>query len=248
MAMLRASFDGPMAVVGDIHGCAAALRELLEKLGDLPIVILGDVGDRGPDTPGVIDLLLERRAIGVKGNHDDWLLSWAKGEGLDDLALDAIMGGRATLASYQVQGTTISAIEAERWRVPKKHQEFLESLADVMDLTVAGTRYWVLHGGVPKLPEGRALSPEEIVPFFAEKEPWVLRSRRTSMRHPLDLGRTCLIGHTPVAEPIVSDRLIALDTGAGTTVDGRLTAIVLPERRLVSVPAPGTWDPPKSWD
>lgn len=94
---------GPVAVIGDIHGRRDLLDALLARLGDMPIICVGDVCDRGPDTRGVLDRLIERRALGVFGNHDLWLAAWASGEGFDRLALG--IGGAATLASYGVTAT-----------------------------------------------------------------------------------------------------------------------------------------------
>lgn len=238
MGLARYVFPGPVAVIGDVHGCAGALRELLGQLDGLPVVVLGDVGDRGPDTRGVIDLLLERKAVGVRGNHDDWLLAWASGEGLDDFALHEIMGGQATLDCYGVTGRTAAAIEAERWRFPGAHREFLASLADAIDLEVAGKRYWLAHGGVVGKPERLTLAPEDIVPWYARNRPRDLRTLRLLPRHVPDLGRLLIVGHTPSLRPVVEARVVGIDTGAGTLDDGALTAVVLPTMRLVSVPAP----------
>ena len=112
--LLELKLDGPVAVVGDIHGCADALDALLDKLGEMPVIVLGDLGDRGPGTRAVIDLLARRGAAGVRGNHDDWLIAWARGEGFDSFALHPVMGGRATLDSYGIKGASAGSIEAER--------------------------------------------------------------------------------------------------------------------------------------
>ena len=71
--------------IGDVHGNAEALDDLLRALRPQltatdVVVFLGDYIDRGPDTRQCIDLILafeaERRAevVGLPGNHDDWLL------------------------------------------------------------------------------------------------------------------------------------------------------------------------------
>jgi hypothetical protein len=57
-----ASFEGPVAVVGDIHGSIDLLRQLLARLGSMPVVVVGDLCDRGRDTPAVLDLLIARGA------------------------------------------------------------------------------------------------------------------------------------------------------------------------------------------
>ena len=157
-------FDQPVAVIGDVHGCADLLAQLLHQLGDLTVIVVVDVGDRGPDTRGVIDQLVARNAIGVVGNHDVWLRAWARREGFDTFALRPIMGGRATLDSYGVVGTTPREIEAEAWRVPAAHREWLDRLVVAVDLEVCGTKYWVVHAPF-KLRPDEELVPEDVVPW-----------------------------------------------------------------------------------
>ncbi|MBK7402694.1 MAG: metallophosphoesterase [Myxococcales bacterium] len=56
----RFVFQRPIAVVGDLHGQLDLLDKLLLELGDRPLVVVGDVIDRGPDTRGVVARLIER--------------------------------------------------------------------------------------------------------------------------------------------------------------------------------------------
>ena len=132
------------------------------------MIVVGDVGDRGPDTRGVIDQLVARGAIGVLGNHDEWLRAWARREGFDSFALKPIMGGRATLDSYGVVGTTPREIEAEAWRVPAAHGDWLDELAVAIDLEVCGEKCWVVHAPFVAAEE---LAPEDVVPWLAEQDP-----------------------------------------------------------------------------
>ena len=95
-----------MIAIGDIHGCSLALESLLDAIQprlDDTIITLGDYVNRGPDSRGVLDRLieLERRCalIPILGNHDQTFLAALAGEprALSDL-LD--MGGGPTLTSY----------------------------------------------------------------------------------------------------------------------------------------------------
>jgi serine/threonine protein phosphatase 1 len=236
MSLLRVSPPGPVAVVGDIHGCSDALRRLLAEIGEMPLLVLGDVGDRGPDTRGVVDQLVARRACGTRGNHDDWLIAWAEGKGFDSFALRPVMGGRATLDSYGVVGRTAREIEAERWRVPREHVEWLSRLADAIGLEVGGRKYWLVHAGAPTPPV--PLAPAEVVPWWAEHEPSSLHVTPHDLARPPDLGRPVVVAHFPLEKPLRSERVIAIDTGAGVREEaGRLTAVILPEERFVSVEA-----------
>ena len=81
MSLIQPLFDGPLDIVGDIHGEHVALHDLLDVLGyvdgehpERRLVFVGDLCDRGPDSPGVIrfvrDLVMRGRAQCVLGNHE----------------------------------------------------------------------------------------------------------------------------------------------------------------------------------
>ena len=95
--------QGPFDIVGDVHGCLGELISLLRMLdyavvetGEAPessfkveappgrrVVFVGDLVDRGPDTPGVLRLVMSMVAAGqafcVQGNHDVKLVRWLEG-------------------------------------------------------------------------------------------------------------------------------------------------------------------------
>ena len=233
----RLVYDRPVAVIGDIHGCAKALDTLLLMIGDLPILVLGDLCDRGPDTRGVLDRLVARRARGVRGNHDEWLAQWARGDGFDTMALNRLMSGDATLQSYGVVGRTPRDVEAQAWRVPAEHRDFLDNLALAVDLEVMGERYWLVHAGIPGHRSFRALRPEQIVPWVAENHAADLLWAQVDAESMVPLDCPIIVGHSPRKRPLDLQRVLAIDTGAGTFPDGRLTAVILPERRFMSVDA-----------
>jgi hypothetical protein len=81
--LVRELFEGPIDIVGDVHGEAVALRALLTRLGyddegghpeGRRLVFVGDLADRGPDSPGVVllvrSLVRKGRAQAVMGNHE----------------------------------------------------------------------------------------------------------------------------------------------------------------------------------
>jgi serine/threonine protein phosphatase 1 len=223
-------------VIGDIHGCRDLLERLLARLGDMPVLVLGDVVDRGSDARGVVDALVARGASGVLGNHEEWLLAWLRGEGFDSFALKYWMGGDATLASYGVAGRTPRLVEAETWRVPAEHRAWLESLALVVDLDVQGERYWLIHAGIPSHLDLTGVPVRGVVPWIVEHHPRTLRWSVTRPDDAIPADRCVVMGHVPLAEPVDLGHVIAIDTGAGTLADeGRLTAVVLPDRRFVTV-------------
>jgi serine/threonine protein phosphatase 1 len=109
--------------IGDVHGCLKALEALIhaiEPRADDRIVMLGDYVDRGPDSRGVLDLLIGLRSkcrlVTILGNHDQMMLDALKGGHPYDWFG---CGGLEALDSYG-PGRNMAL-------VPRKHVEFLES-------------------------------------------------------------------------------------------------------------------------
>lgn len=85
--------DGPLDIVGDVHGELDALRQLIRRLGGdpdqgrlaRPMIFLGDLIDRGPDSPGVVALVRRLVEAGqarcLLGNHELNLLQGERKEG-----------------------------------------------------------------------------------------------------------------------------------------------------------------------
>jgi serine/threonine protein phosphatase 1 len=226
--------EGPVAVLGDIHGRADLLMRLLALLGTMPIFVVGDVCDRGPDTRGVVELLSERGARGVRGNHEEWLCAYASGQGFDTAALHAFMGGRATLESYGITGSSPREIEEQRHRVPAAHREWLQALPTILRLMVDGAPFWLAHAGVSAdLCAG--LDPQVHMPNLAREKPQDFLWRAQATDDMAVLDGPVVFGHVPRRVPVDAGHAIGIDTGCGVWADGALTAVILPERRFVSV-------------
>jgi serine/threonine protein phosphatase 1 len=91
--------------IGDIHGCLIALTTLLDFAAFAPddrLITLGDYVDRGPDSRGVLDLLIDLQAKGrvvaLRGNHEEMMIDSRTDEVIRYMWLSC--GGRETLASY----------------------------------------------------------------------------------------------------------------------------------------------------
>lgn len=95
-------------VIGDIHGAARALDQVLERSPFRPgidrLVQLGDVADGWPDTPACVERLLSiPNGIWLQGNHDWWTAEWLATEAPREDVNPGwyTQGGRATFEAYQ---------------------------------------------------------------------------------------------------------------------------------------------------
>ncbi len=114
--------------IGDIHGCSQALRTLLDAVrpaGDDRVIALGDYVDRGPDSYGVIEQLLELhragRLVALLGNHEEMMLRARESE--EALAEWLVCGGKQALASYSPRGDAGRLDD-----VPDEHWHFLDAI------------------------------------------------------------------------------------------------------------------------
>ena len=116
-----------LIAIGDIHGCRTALRTLLSVIDPQPediVVTLGDYVDRGPDSKGVVDELIElgkqTQLVSLIGNHEEMMLNVVCGR---ETHYNWIQyGGVSTLDSYGFDGGLDF--------LPPEHIQFFESLGD----------------------------------------------------------------------------------------------------------------------
>ncbi|QDV35619.1 metallophosphoesterase [Tautonia plasticadhaerens] len=165
--------------IGDIHGCSLALDALIEAIRPAPedtIVTLGDTINRGPDSRGFIERLIDLsrrcRLVPLLGNHDQMLLDVHAGKYPIFWLLD--MGGTATLDSYG-PGRELSLI-------PEGHIEFLEGCLDFYETD----RLIFVHANYfPDIP-------------MAEQHVGMLRweSLRDMTPGPHESGKVVIAGHT----------------------------------------------------
>jgi hypothetical protein len=211
-------------LVGDIHGCVDELRDLLRAAGHQPgepLVAVGDLVAKGPDSQGVLQLLRERNARAVLGNHDAHALRARRQSAAGDPDIKA--------ERQQVLDTLTVADWA-----------YLEALPTFLRLGPEGPGappVAVVHAGaVPGIPLEQQ-DPEYLITLRSigadgrpskkiEGTPWA-----ALWRGPERL----VFGHDAVRGLQQYPWATGLDTGC--VYGGKLTALILPERRLVSVPA-----------
>jgi serine/threonine protein phosphatase 1 len=221
--------------VGDIHGEVELLEELLATIphgeGDR-FVFVGDYVDRGPDSKGVVDRLIEfareRPCTFLLGNHESMFLDFLGWRRPEYFAGDAFLmnGGDRTLASYGY--FDLDEPTQENFEFPKEHEDFYRTLR----LHRLDGDYLFVHAGI-----GRDLLDEVDAQYAVRRaHPEDLLWDRTSIDLPHKLGVTIVYGHTPAADFEVrwnTPFSIGIDTGA--VYGGHLTAIRLPDETLFQV-------------
>jgi serine/threonine protein phosphatase 1 len=223
----RAPDGARIYAIGDIHGRLDLLDRLIAKieaddeqrpLADTQLIFLGDLTDRGPDSRGVVERLMNLGATGnnvqfIYGNHEELLMkSW---EG--DKRIAGVFnrnGGRDTMISYGMSpeayddATLDRLIDVMQDKIPRSHIEFMRSFRDWI---VAGD-YLFVHAGVKP---GVAIE---------EQSPADLRWIRGDFLH-YEGAHDYMVVHGHSISEDVEEKVnrIGIDTGAFAT--GKLTAI-----------------------
>lgn len=117
-----------LLAIGDIHGCLSAFDDLLAWVAPTPedvIITLGDYVDRGPDSRGVIDRLIELKQrlnlICLRGNHEVMMVEAYRG-GRSEKKMWLGVGGVQTLGSYGIEVARPGTLDD----IPPTHWDFLE--------------------------------------------------------------------------------------------------------------------------
>lgn len=198
MSSQEPSSAGRLLAIGDVHGCSSALDSLLELVApqeDDTLVFLGDYVDRGPDSRGVIERLIElskrHNVVALRGNHDLWMQRAHHEKQWRRSWLGMGVGGMDTLMSYQAQSFS---------DVPESHWEFLESLHNYYETEDFIFTHASLNGHLP---------------LEEQDEEW-LQWRRVTEATEHYSGKILICGHTAQhsGRPLNYGYAICLDTWA----------------------------------
>jgi serine/threonine protein phosphatase 1 len=227
--------------IGDVHGCLGLLEKLLNKLSsEVPknhnraLIFLGDLIDRGDDSYGVIECIVNQlqqlspnnTVITLRGNHEQLLLNFLSSPE-ESAEVWFRNGGKNTLTSYGVHlpvgaaGPRLKYCRDElQQKMPPQHLRLLNSM--ILSHTIGD--YFFCHAGVnPKRPLDRQL----------EKD--LLWSRSTDFLDDHRLEKIVVHGHVAVREAQWKVGHVNVDSGAYAT--GRLTALQVSgtDHKFVSV-------------
>ena len=249
---------GPFDIIGDVHGCADELGDLLTELGyvrskpasddpgwsnlsyshpdERKAVFVGDLVDRGPRTVDSLsiarNMVQSGTAICVPGNHDIKLLRKLRGRDV-----------RITHGLAESLADIESIPEGEQTAFRGQLLDFIDGM--VSHYVFDDGKLVVAHAGMKEEMQGRGSGKVREFALYGEttgetdefglpvRHNWAVEYR----------GRaTVVYGHTPVPEPEWLNRTVNIDTGC--VFGGKLTALRYPEKEFVSVKAKRTYSEP----
>lgn len=248
----RRDDPGPFDIIGDVHGCAAELEQLLGRLGygvhwsgepgavrvsvtapaGRRAIFVGDLVDRGPRSPDVLRIVMamvaQGTAFAVPGNHDVKFVRWLEGK---------------TVAMTHGLDRTAAQFEGEPKSFRVAVRAFFKELP--IYLWLDGGRLAVAHAGIKGGMLGQNTGEVRRFCLYGEtsgetdkfglpiRYHWAAEYR----------GETSVVyGHTPVPAPGWVNNTICVDTGC--CFGGKLSALRWPEREVVSVTAEGVYTVP----
>lgn len=187
--------------IGDIHGSLNALKTIFKQgliKEDDKVVFLGDYVDKGPDSKGVIDWLLEKSKTFdfefIRGNHEIMMTRAKTSSEIVDYWLEAY-GGSLTLKSYKIEynGNWMNQIEQEHW-------DFIDSCLPYLEIGA----FIFVHAG---LEENKRLEDQDEHHLFFKK---------FEEAQIYDAEKTVICGHTARVNGQIADfgHTICIDTFA----------------------------------
>lgn len=239
---LATQIDGPLAVIGDLHGQTEKLVTLLNRLRQRPdyqdrwIVFMGDLVDRGPDSSGTVQLILDLiqehpKTTIVSGNHDlamgaslklvptpeysDWAGRW-----LDHYS------SQETFASYNAE---YGNLEHLRSQLPEAHAQLLGNLPWVVEHPT----FLFVHAGLdPLQPYSVQIGILRQRDYSLNRPLWLCEKSIVDKDPPQDCPKVVVSGHVKYPKVEFRKRRILCDTTGGQ--EGELSCVLLPEARVMT--------------
>ena len=237
-------------IIGDIHGCAYEFSMLMEKLGyswntysgrvifkptdGRVLVSVGDIADRGRSSGTVFNIVHDMVKAGymklARGNHDDKLMRWAKGNsviqnyGLDKTILELQKLDVERESVFEFLKGIPHYLSLDDGKLIVVHAAWRKSLGN-RDPFHKKCRTWCLYGPTT----GKTLSNG-----LPDRIDWV-PERELDKDSPI-----VVYGHQPYKEPRVLNKTYGIDTGC--VFGGYLTALRYPEMEFVQVKAAEVYD------
>ena len=234
---------GPFDIIGDVHGCFDELVLLLNKLGytiefDRKLeryqishdrghiaVFVGDLVDRGPDSPEVLrlvmDLVEQGKGYCVSGNHDDKLYRKLLGR------------------NVQVR----HGLELTMEQLGKYSNEFVDKVREFLGslphhILLDNNRLVIAHAGLAAHMHGKhGKSIRDLCLYGPTTGALDEKGLPVRLDWAADYSGKAVVvyGHTPVQEPVWKNNTINIDTGC--VFGGKLSALTYPDNVLIAVDA-----------
>ena len=250
----RRSDPRAVDIIGDVHGCRDELENLLRKLGyaieretaaeqggtryrvtppeNRQALFLGDLIDRGPDSPGTLELVMDMvesgAAIAVQGNHDNKLMR--------------ALAGRNVHTTHGL-AETLEALEKRPEAFRERVRVFLESMGS--HFVLDNGKLVTSHAGMPEHLQNRSGRDVREFGLYGDAEGSTDENEfpvRGDWTKAYRGAAQVVYGHTPTRQPEWLNNTLSLDTGC--VWGGSLTAFRYPEREIVQVPALDAYQTP----
>jgi len=199
--------------ISDIHGCSKTFLALLNQLPFNPandtLYLLGDYIDRGPDSKGVLDIIMQlSNTVCHKGNHED-------------MALRAIAGEEGNYAGCWLANGGMKTLESFNHKIEDKYINFMNSLKMITELD----DFYLCHAGIGFDP-------------MKSSEDRLLWDRDCLVDSSKIGGRRLICGHTPTALTEIEDSIWAdkVVIDGGCVFGGNLVALRLDDMKLFVQP------------
>ncbi len=192
-------------VITDIHGCANTFEALLQRIGfnrSDALYLLGDYVDRGPDSKGVLDLIMQlsqsrHKVHCLLGNHEIMMLHAVRNPGTKEARhWKKHIGGGETLRSF---------------RAVKPHEideHYIEFIAD-MNHYFEVDNYILVHAGLNF----------SVADPLQDQEAMLWIRGQTHINHAWLNGRVVVHGHTPQPKQLVAQNVERIDRNPIVDID-----------------------------